>query len=777
MYCQSLNECFNQISTYAGGSCTGFPLLVNVNNFADFNEIAQRLYADDSKQCIYVSEHTFGNGMPDIETVKALMSQPGNYAVIGISQSMMLKGKQSIDEILDELTGMTVRGHAVVLLSHCRVMLEKYCKRDVRLEKRIVFLEGESSILPQLRIAKSKEECVGSAYDNGMRELLSHLERITDNEIESHPVIRFIAPFSKAVFKNSLFAVNECGGVYEVLIEKYKDILAATEKGYGTDDQWGWLLSEMKKSKSFSDYVVSVFDSTTNLAGNIGDVFESGSNNTKWLLWIAMKVFGSGSNKYLSLALSNSDKYDDFEKHIYQDLLDIDIKDSLFEKYFFERKQLLERLPENLPEVSSYCANVGRHGKDAVYYLTDATENEEYTFMQLLDHYEWDEAELTKAVEHGFPELALYMREFVFDKLNTKLPEKDAPFREVLTDYFKRYKIQKITNHIEDDFLDEVNAIAVERPFYKLMPRSGIVSAMNKNNVQAYFFDALGVEFLSYIQAKCDTYGLIYEISIGHCELPSITVKNKDFKHYFETKDIGDLDELKHHSQIYDYRKCEYPIHIFKELNIIDGELRRIRAQLIQNNTEKAVILSDHGASRLAVIYKHENSSPLELDENGEHSGRCCPVMEDPGIPQAAYEDGYAILCNYERFKGGRKANLEVHGGASLEEVIVPVITIALRPDDVEYYFVNPVVKYKMGQPSKIELFCNVPMKKPRIEVEGIFYDGAFSADSKHAVFELTEQKRVREYKATVYEGNTNTGVVLTFRIERNTKTKNLFDF
>ena len=151
--------------------------------------------------------------------------------------------------------------------------------------------------------------------------------------------------------------------------------------------------------------------------------------------------------------------------------------------------------------------------------------------------------------------------------------------------------------------------------------------------------------------------------------------------------------------------------------------------------------------------------------------------MEDPGIPQAAYEDGYAILCNYERFKGGRKANLEVHGGASLEEVIVPVITIALRPDDVEYYFVNPVVKYKMGQPSKIELFCNVPMKKPRIEVEGIFYDGAFSADSKHAVFELTEQKRVREYKATVYEGNTNTGVVLTFRIERNTKTKNLFDF
>lgn len=325
--------------------------------------------------------------------------------------------------------------------------------------------------------------------------------------------------------------------------------------------------------------------------------------------------------------------------------------------------------------------------------------------------------ELYKAVQHGFPELALYLREFVFDPLNTKLPDKDASFREVLTDYFRRYKLQKVKNHIDADFLADVNTYAVDRPFYKLQPRSSIVSTMGKTNAQAYFFDALGVEHLAYIQAKCEEYGLIYEISLAHSELPSITIKNKDFKHYFETKDIGDLDELKHHSQIYDYQTCAYPIHVFRELVIIDRELRRIRAQLIQNNFDKAVILSDHGASRLAVIYKHESGLPLELDEKGEHSGRCCPADADPGIPQVAYEDGYAILGNYERFKGGRKANLEVHGGASLEEVVVPIITVSLRPDDVVYYFVDPVVKYKMGQPTTIELFSNVPMKQPRIEV------------------------------------------------------------
>ena len=134
---------------------------------------------------------------------------------------------------------------------------------------------------------------------------------------------------------------------------------------------------------------------------------------------------------------------------------------------------------------------------------------------------------------------------------------------------------------------------------------------------------------------------------------------------------------------------------------------------------EKAVVFSDHGASRLAVIYRHESESMLELPEKGIHSGRCCPADEDPGIPQAIYKDGYAVLGNYDRFKGSRKANLEVHGGASLEEVVVPVITLYLRPDDVEYHFVDPVVRFTMGKEPEIELFSNAPMKQPVIRVEG----------------------------------------------------------
>ncbi len=774
MRCQGLEECFAQIGAYACGTAIGYPLVVNVENFTDYQGIMGRLGADGSKQCIRISEHTYPNGWPDFPSVYDLISRDGSYAVFGFSQGLMLCGEEALDRNVDELIGLSIRGHAIVVLDHCRNYLEKFLNRDPRLSGRVLLVDGTPCPLPQICVAKTREECIGT-YEDGIQNLLAHFERLTDQELAENPMISVVLQSPAMLLRLSIYQIAVSTGIYGALSEKYKELSAASVKENGTEENWRWLQKKSEKYRSFSAFISDRFGTSVNLWTCLGDTYSSKDEQQKWLLWLAMKVLGTGSNEYLTFALEHSKEYKDLQHHVFQDLLEVSTDDGRFEEFYKERSQLISELPENLPEMKSYCDNVGRYGKKAAYYLTDSTTDEEYTFMQLVDQNEWTDEELLAAVQHAFPELALYMGEFTFDRVNTKLPEQDAPFRETLTEYFRRYRLQKIKNHIEPDFLETVNAFASERPFYKLQPRSAIVKSMDKKGVQAYFFDALGVEYLAYIQSKCEQYGLVYEVSIAHCELPSITVKNKEFQQQFDTKDISALDELKHHSQNYDYQVCGYPIHIFRELEIIDNELRRIRSQLMQSNAEKAVILSDHGASRLAVIYKHESGSLLELDEKGEHSGRCCPCSEDPGIAEAAYEDGYAVLANYERFKGSRKANLEVHGGASLEEVVVPIITIALRPESVTYRFVDDVVTFKVGQPIKLVLFSNVPMKAPRLEVEGTFYDGAFTTDQKHAEFLLTEQKRTKEYAAVVYEGNTNTGVTLKFRIERRTKTKDLF--
>lgn len=311
MHCQSLIECFEEISAYIDRKEIGFPLIVNTENFLNYQEIMQRLTADETKQCVYVSDHTSEIGIPDILEVLTLVKGEGNYVVSGISQALMLQKEGDLDSQIDNLLWYPIKGHTVILLSHCRAYLEKYLKRDIRLADRLVFVDGENTPLPQIRIAKSKEECIGLVYCNGIKHLLSRLERISDTDIESHPFLTVVTGFSVSFFQNAMYPVSVSGGVYDAVIRKYPDLAAATQKDMGADEEWGWLLKQDKKAASFSELITRRFASPSLLINSLDDVLESGDDKKKWLHWLAMRVFGCGTNEYLSLALARCDTYSD----------------------------------------------------------------------------------------------------------------------------------------------------------------------------------------------------------------------------------------------------------------------------------------------------------------------------------------------------------------------------------------------------------------------------------------------------------------------------------
>lgn len=775
MHCKTVNECFQEINAYCTDKPWGHPLLVNLENFNDFQAVLQRLEVDTSKQCIFVSEFMQKNGLPIIDDAVANIRSKETYVLVGVSQAAMLRNETVIDAIIDELLGLSISGYAIVLLNHCKKYIDRYLQRDPRCDRRVILVEGNASPLPQIRLTDNEAVCVGMKPLNDIQGLLKYLERVDDTKLQAHSALTVLTNFKISLFKQSMYSVSESTGIYDAICQKYPD-LALAQNEYGTQEQWEWLLKAMSGMDTFSKFVCSNFGATSNLIVHLKNVIESGDKEMLWLLWLAMQVFGVGTNKYVSRIINSSNSIDTFESSLYNELLSIKYDDSMFDTYYEERKHILESIPENLPCIDDYCDKIGMHGKYAVFYLTARSERERYEFAKCLSIYEYRNDEIEKVLKRGFQDIYYYIQPFVFDMSNTKLPDADKYLFDELTAYFVQYKQQKLTNRISNDFIAKVDNYAVDRLFMKLQPRSSIVSKINKDKTGFFFFDALGVEYLAYIQSKCEKYGLFFEVSVGRCELPSITSANKEFENTCpNVKKISDLDELKHHSTIYDYTTCPYPIHLFSELKIIDDELRRIQAQLAQGTIQKAVILSDHGASRLAVLYGKEFTSNIELDENGIHSGRCCKIDEAPNLPQVSYEDGYAVLANYERFKGGRAANLEVHGGATLEEVLIPVITLMRKPDNIIYRFVDPVIKYKMGQDAKITLFSNIPMKQPRIQVNGIFYDGIFGEDKKHAEFVMPELKRTNSYEALIYEGDKNVGVTLNFSIERATKQKNLF--
>ena len=772
MHCNSIESCLSHIGEFSNSSSMGYPIVVDVENYADYASLRTSLCADASKACIRVSDHTHGNGFPDILGVLEAADKADNSVVWGISQSSMLKGEEALVSDLRRIIDRSVRGHVFVVLTYCSGLLDKYFARDPRRDRRIVVVDGKRCDLPTIRFVRKGDDCDGAHVD-GMKGLLKKLEDMSGESMARNPVISVVMPYDADLFGRSKYAIQDHGDVFVVLVDKYVEIKRVADKSWASCEQWEWLRGQSKSHADFSSLVAQRWGSTRDLCQQIDDVFHNQSSNERWLLWLAMRVFGEGAGTYLGFSLDQTTSCEAWIRRVYHALADVARSDSRFESFFAQRLELLKLLPANSTEMQFYCQSVAeRYGKDAVYYLSDSTDHERRQWMKTIDENDWTDAEIEKAIAHASRELSYYIEPFVFDSYNSHLKNDNISLADDLTYYFNRYKYQKIRNCIDDDFIEYVDKYAIERPYNKLRCRSAVTRTIDKDGVQAYFIDALGAEHLGYIQAKCREYGMISDIQIVRCELPSITSINKEFKERFETRDVKDLDDLKHHSTIYLYERCQLPIHLFEELKVIDKELRNIRDLLRSHGAQKAVIFSDHGASRLAVIYRHENEK-IELEEKGKHSGRCCRCEQSPNLDQAAYENGWAVLANYERFKGGNKAQVEVHGGASLEEVVVPIVTLTLRPEKVEYHLVDQKVKYSQGKVT-LALCCNMPMNAPRIQIEGVFYEGALDSDRRTARFDVDQHTKAQAYRATVWEGNTNTGQVFDFVVERKTKQRDL---
>ena len=88
-------------------------------------------------------------------------------------------------------------------------------------------------------------------------------------------------------------------------------------------------------------------------------------------------------------------------------------------------------------------------------------------------------------------------------------------------------------------------------------------------------------------------------------------------------------------------------------------------------------------------------------------------------------------MANYDRFKGSRAAMVEVHGGASLEEVIIPLIEIELANQKIECYVPGfedaetAVIEKPFDGKPMLPLYCSNAAARIRVRVKGREYAGA----------------------------------------------------
>ncbi len=730
------------------------PLVIDVQNKEDMDALVTQ-YQLPMNTFIAASDSDFckEDEFPEIATIiNRLQREKANFFVRGISSFYFLRGEESLLKVLTQLLSLSIDGHVVLLTWQCKDYLSKMMLKDPRLENRICIIEGPSAVRPKL-VFTLQGINLGPSHEtvSGIREIA----RAVEAEIADTIYVKTAK--SKQTYPSSLYIITEMKDSFEVLCQKDNATLIL-ERDYGTEEDWTYVLSEFDRHPSWENLINTQIGNTKSLDVVISDYANHKSEKRwLWIYTIGLKMFGAGENWYLESASQKANSPAEFIRNVYRLILEFSPHSAEFAEAYPQRKAILNSLGNPREEVTDFCKIVLSKQRDAIFYLTDNTVQEKELIFRLLDKYgaDYDKKELKDILQTVYPDLYSYLEPYRFQN-------------DLLNSYFQDYKYQKVLNKITPEFLSVVEQQAIDRDYNQILnPRSAVIEKIDRTDAQVYFTDAMGVEFLGFIMAECENLSMLAKVTVCRCELPSITSRNKEFWESYSSEQhpirtISEIDEVKHHGKYdYDYSKTKLPIYLMKELEIIDNLLNKIQADLIQGTAySKAILISDHGASRLAVI--HETENLLEMAESGTHSGRCCLKSDVDEKPRNAVDaDDFWALANYDRFKGSRKANVEVHGGATLEEVTVPIIEITykhggleikLLPLDAPDSFAGiPEIKVGYKKPAALKIYASQKLTDVSIEIEGHHYPAAMTEDYYYVVSEMKEIRRARQYQVDVF--------------------------
>ena len=679
----------------------------------------------------------------------------GNIFLTGFTTCWKLTGAKELSSQLTAIAQMSIEGHVVVLCFQCGDYLSY---RDFRLNRLVYSVDSVDSVAtpkPHIVFANPMLQVKNGDWVKGIQNLPAFIETTDADTLyvktKHHP----------EEYPYALFRISEEANPYDALC-RIDQSTEAMAKDMGTDEQWAYALTLLQEQGDW----VNAINHEIGLYSNLELFINASQDYTdakKWLYFIALKRFGA-KNKCLDLASQKAHAYEELVHWIVRGLVDLDCKSPDFWKLYDCRKAILNQMEVSDDEVLDYCRYIKCKKKDALYYLTDSHRLEKELILECIADYSGSLSynELRSVLQHIYPDLYAYLMPYKFNAA-------------LLNRYFEDYKFCKLENRITPEFYSLVEDQAVKREYNLLLPvRSEKIESVDMSGAFAYFIDAMGVEFLGYISEKSKQKKLLPKITVCRSELPSITSRNKEFlavfaEHNVQCKNIKQIDDIKHHgAENFTLENSPYPTHLIRELEIIDHVLDLIKLDLAKGKYAKAILVSDHGASRLVVLKNQLIDG--EFDAKGTHCGRVCAYTEQTGsvpmIVQAGENDEYAVVANYERFKPGRLMGVEVHGGATLEEVAVPIIELSYVPGDIEIIVQTPLVMSSIRKPPIIEFYSTTKIDDIAVNVGNTEYK-ANTTDGHSFSIEMSKRTRANTYTADVYAGGTMIATGLEFRIEK----------
>lgn len=254
-----------------------------------------------------------------------------------------------------------------------------------------------------------------------------------------------------------------------------------------------------------------------------------------------------------------------------------------------------------------------------------------------------------------------------------------------ISSYLYKYRLSKIFDSPKFDYDVDLKNNASSYP--RWYADSNLKLPLEELNKKTYDYlivlDGVGAEYFEFIISYLKQRGKhISFSSICKCVLPSITTVNRSIlKDKYDEWDVTFDRDIIHGKFYHPEEVIPSALDVIKEL--IDCLIRKYPGKRI-------AIIADHGATVASKIIDYTKKYNFESD----HEGRCAKVDSFLNIPDSEdyYKftsafDGTTWLISLNQVSLKDKPKRESHGGATVEEVVVPCIIFSdsKGKEDINY--------------------------------------------------------------------------------------------
>lgn len=528
------------------------------------------------------------------------------------------------------------------------------------------------------------------------------------------------------------------------IINTYKDLLAELYgiknlHDYGeNEDNYFKKLTHLlihNNEKNISDVILSELNVQSIDSKNFYSVWNSNENFGKWLLLNYVDLYCEDESylKYITQSVSSLSD-DEVVDVIYMGAFSKD-----YGQYKEDREQLLNSIKRCNPNVSLsdkvyayYLDSIRRivHERAAIPTETLDLKNDIVTNLSK-SAVEKIRADCENVLLVGLTSLTVKERQIViwllrqhflsYQDIQTVYPELYSYLNGSINDaaikkweranryfeYYRRLRTDALEEKNYDQLIGQWNSD--EDNFYEWYENDDYVypeTVVKKypNLAATFVFDGVGAEFAPYILSILKDYGYSgSKCTLAKAHIPTITSIAKT-AYTFPNTWITDYDKEVVHGKIYEpVQNLESSLSSIREM--VEKACRLA-------NGQPFVITADHGAT---VGNRVDNKGKKYNFKDADHGGRCCKCngkdiksRED----YIAYEDDvnhdkWAVSLNGQSLYNA--VAYEVHGGATPEEVLIPVILAQRTESASEVYYEISAQKLKVSGLDKIVEFKVAP--------------------------------------------------------------------